>query len=94
MHRMFDEYPEARQRYDDARPTYREISDCRGEANVCIGLANLAEAEGDLGEAIAHLQPALEFARQIEHPLAEGLEARITAWQRQLAKNRRKSRQA
>ena len=94
MHSMFDEYPEARQRYEEARPIYHEIGDRLGEANACIGLANLAEAEGDLDEAITYLQPALDFARHKKHPQAEELEARIKAWQRQLAKNRRKSRLA
>jgi tetratricopeptide (TPR) repeat protein len=85
-HLCLAEYAEARQRYEEARPIYHDIGDQAGEANVWIGLADVAEAEGNLVEAVACLRPALEFARQIEHPLAEELESRIEAWRQELEK--------
>jgi hypothetical protein len=76
------------------RDIYGEVGDRVGIANIGIDLARSVAADGDQTGAIACLQPALNFARLIEHPLAQELNARMKAWRRQLAKSRRKGRQA
>ena len=78
---------------ESTRDIYGEVGDRVGIANFGIDLARSVAAEGDLARAIACLQSALNFARAIGHPAAEW-EARIKAWRRQLAKSRRKGRQA
>ncbi|MDY6874628.1 MAG: hypothetical protein SWK90_00260 [Chloroflexota bacterium] len=68
---------------EQAAHLYEEIGAQAGLANVSITLARLAAVQRDFCTAVERIQPAIDFARRIGHPLAEALEAEQAAWGRQ-----------
>ncbi|HKZ84011.1 MAG TPA: CHAT domain-containing protein [Anaerolineae bacterium] len=63
---------------------YEKIHDQTGRANVGITLAQLAASKGEWQAAIEHMQPALDFVRRIQHPLADQLQAQIDEWRQRM----------
>ena len=67
-----------------ARQLYASTGARVGLSNISILLADHAARRGELTAAIQYLQPALDFATEIGHPLAKDLQDRIEAWRSQL----------
>ena len=68
-----------------ARELYVAVGARAGQANVSIVLARHAARQHDIAAATTLMQAAVDFCREIGHPLADSLQAEIDGWRTQLA---------